>query len=89
MAIQQVPGIPWSAGEAAAVNEFLNTPVGRKWLGIMLSRKPRLDLSNTERAALSGAFSAGYEHFFGEIGATRVTADQEVPSIRSIDPTRD
>ena len=87
--MQQPPGIPWSASEAASINEFLNTSVGRKWLGIMLSRKPRLDLSSTERAALSGAYAAGYEAFFGEIAATRVSMTHESASIKSIDPTKD
>jgi hypothetical protein len=83
-------GLDWTPGEATAVHEFLNSPVGRKWLGILLSRKPRLDLSSTERAALSGAYAAGYEAMFGEISATRVALKrEETPSIRAIDPTRD
>jgi hypothetical protein len=89
MAIQHPPGIAWSPSEAAGLHEFLNTALGRKWLGILLSRKPRLDLSSTERAALSGAYAAGYESFFGEIAATRMTMEGEVQSIRSIDPTKD
>jgi hypothetical protein len=82
-------GMQWSGGEAATLNEFLNSPVGKKWLGIMMTRKPRLDLSNTERAALSGAYAAGYEAFFGEIAATRVSMTQESAGIKAIDPTRD
>lgn len=84
------PGLQWSAGEAASLNEFLNSPVGRKWLGILLTRKPRLDLSSTERAAMTGAFAAGYEHMFGEIAATRVVLREE-PSdtTKTIDPVRD
>jgi len=84
-----LPGIQWSGGEASAVNEFLNSPVGKKWLGILLSRKPRLDLSNTERAALSGAYAAGYEAFFSEIAATRVTIITEAAGLKGIDTTRD
>jgi hypothetical protein len=84
-----IPGIQWSPGEAAAVNEFLNTPVGRKWLGVLLSRKPALDLTNTERAALSGAYAAGYERIFGEMAATRVAAQPEPTGLKAIDPTRD
>lgn len=83
-------GITWSPSEAAAVNEFLNTPVGRKWLGILLTRKPRMDLTNTERAALSGSFAAGYEHIFGEIAATRTPQPMpDTASIKGIDPTKD
>jgi hypothetical protein len=85
-----LPGISWSPSEAAAVNEFLNSPVGKKWLGILLSRKPKLDLSSTERAALSGAYAAGYEALiFYEIPATRASMIQESASIKAIDPTRD
>lgn len=83
-------GIAWSPGEAAGVNEFLNSPVGRKWLGVLLTRKPRIDLSSTEKAALTGAFAAGYESIFTEIAATRVSqTPQETASVQGIDPTKD
>jgi hypothetical protein len=84
-----LPGIEWSPSEAAAVNDFLNTPVGRKWMGVLLTRKPIIDMSNTERAALTGAYSHGYEHFFAEIASTRFAASGEIASVKSIDPTRD
>jgi hypothetical protein len=85
-----LPGIEWSPSEAAAVNDFLNTPVGRKWMGVLLTRKPRVDLSaGTERAAMTGAYSAGYESFFAEIAATRFAATGEIAGVKSIDPTRD
>jgi hypothetical protein len=85
-----VPGIPWSPQEAAAINDFLNQPLGRKWLGILLSRKPRVDISTNERAALTGVFSAGYEHFFSEIAMTRVARTEEEPAnIRSMDMVKD
>jgi hypothetical protein len=83
------PGIPWSAGEAASVNEFLNSAIGKKWLGVLLTRKPRVDLGSTEKAALTGAFVAGYESFFNEIAATRVTRQEESASAKTIDPTKD
>lgn len=84
------PGIPWSPSEAAGVNEFLNSPVGKKWLGVLLTRKPRIDLTTTERAAMTGAYSAGYESFFNEIAATRVgKATFSDVSVRAIDPSKD
>jgi hypothetical protein len=84
------PGITWSPSEAAGVNEFLNSPLGRKWLGILLIRKPRIELAGTERAALTGAFAAGYEYVFGEIAATRMAVTQsDTGGLRSIDPTKD
>jgi hypothetical protein len=79
----------WSAGEAAAVNEFLKSPVGRKWLDVLFMRKPRIDLTSGDRAGLTGAFAAGYEHFFAEIAATRVTMPTDNVSAKSIDPTKD
>jgi hypothetical protein len=83
-------GIPWSPSEAAAVNEFLNTEVGRKWLGIMAVRKPRIDMGSTERAALSGAFAAGYESVFNVMAETRTTrAPTQNASAKPIDPERD
>jgi hypothetical protein len=84
------PGIAWNPGEAAAVNEFLNSAVGRKWLGVLLTRKPRIDLGSTEKAALSGAFAAGYESIFSEIAATRIGQSPiDTASAKSIDPTKD
>jgi hypothetical protein len=83
------PGLSWSAGEAAGVNEFLNSPLGRKWLGVLLTRKPRIDMLNTERAALTGVYAAGYESFFAEIAQTRVAATPESASMKPIDPTKD
>jgi hypothetical protein len=83
------PGITWSNSEAASVNEFLNTLVGKKWLGVLLTRKPRVDLTSTEKAALTGAFTAGYESFFNEIAATRLTRSDDAVSVKTIDPTKD
>lgn len=83
-------GIAWTPSEAAAVNEFLNTLVGRKWLGVLLTRKPKTDLTTTEKAALTGAYAAGYESFFVEIAATRLAmAPPESASVEGIDPTKD
>lgn len=84
-----IPGITWTPGEAAGVNDFLNSPLGRKWLGVLLTRKPQLDLSSTERAALSGAYAAGYERIFGEIAATRVSTAPETAGLKGLDPTKD
>jgi hypothetical protein len=82
-------GLSWSPSEAATVHEFLNSPVGRKWLGILMSRKPRMDLTSSDRAALTGAFAAGYEHMFAEFAATRTAAQPESFSAKAIDPVRD
>jgi hypothetical protein len=85
----RVPGITWSASESASVNEFLNSAVGKKWLGVLLTRKPRIDLTTTERAAMTGAFSAGYESFFNEIATTRLTLEEDSASVKTIDMVRD
>jgi hypothetical protein len=82
-------GLPWSAGEAAAVNEFLNSPVGRRWLDVLFMHKPRIDLTSSDRAGLTGAFVAGYESFFAEIAATRIAMQSENFSAKAIDPVRD
>lgn len=87
--MNNLPGIIWSGGEAAAINEFLNTPVAQKWMGILLTRKPKIDMSSTERAAITGAYAAGYESFFAEIAATRSSSIRPEAGLRSIDPTKD
>lgn len=82
----------WTPSDAAGLNEFLNTPLGRKWLGVMLAHKPKLDLVSTERAALTGAFVAGYEHLlFAEMGANRMAgrASELSASKPAIDPAKD
>lgn len=85
-----IPGIEWSPSEAAAVNEFLNSPVGRKWLGILLIRKPKIILEGTEKAALSGAYAAGYESFFSEVANTRIgRMPTESAGLKSIYVTKD
>ena len=86
-----LPGIQWTPGEAATVNEFLNSPIGRKWLAVLQFRKPAVDLSSTERTALSGAYAAGYEYLlFNQIPATRIALkEQESMSLKAIDPTKD
>lgn len=84
------PGmIDWGPGEASNVNQFLNSPLGKKWLAVLYSRKPRVDLKSTESAALSGAYAAGYEVFFSEIAATRASVNPESASAKTIDPTKD
>jgi hypothetical protein len=82
-------GLSWSPGEAATVNEFLKSPVGRKWLDVLFMRKPRIDLTSSDRAGLTGAFAAGYEHIFAEIAATRVATQPESFSAKAIDPVKD
>jgi hypothetical protein len=83
------PSNAWSPGEGAAVNEFLNTPVGRKWLWILASRKPRVDLSSLEKTAISGAYASGYEAVFNEISSTRSILSPEDPGVKPIDSTKD
>ena len=85
------PQNQWSPQEAASVNEFLNSAVGRKWLALLLMRRPSIDISTTERAAVTGAFVAGYDHMlFGQIPASRVVLpNQEPDNSRTIDPSKD
>ena len=83
-------GIPWSPSEASGINEFLNTPLGIKWLRVLFSKKPKIDQSSTERAALSGVFAAGYEKAWEEISNTRTALrESDSASVESIDPTKD
>lgn len=85
------PGmLDWGPGEAAAVNEFLNSPVGKKWLAVLFNRKPQFDRSvGMEKAALNGAFTAGYEQFFAEIAATRISRITEDFGVKPIDTVKD
>lgn len=82
----------WTPSDAAGLNEFLNTALGRKWMGVLLAHKPKLDLTTTERAALTGAFVAGYEHLlFSEMAVNRNAGRITTPSASKpgIDPEKD
>lgn len=88
------PANPWTPGEAASVNEFLNSAVGKRWLSLLLARRPIVDITTSERAAVTGAFTAGYDHMlFGQIPHSRdprnCAPTQEPDSSRVIDPSRD
>jgi hypothetical protein len=85
-----IPGGQWSASEATSLNEFLNTPLGKKWLWVMLMIKPTIDMASTDKAALTGAYAAGYEHFLNQIAVTRTARqDDSSASAKTIDPTKD
>lgn len=84
------PDLVWTPSDAAGVNQFLNSNLGRKWLGVLLNRKPRSVVDKgMEQAALSGAFAAGYEIFFFEIAATRVSLPSADVGAKAIDMSRD
>jgi hypothetical protein len=81
----------WTASDAAAINDFLNSKQGVRWIGTLMTMKPKVDISKgTEAAALSGAYIAGYEHLLNEvIPATRTVRAEETVSIKPIDMTKD
>jgi hypothetical protein len=80
----------WTPSDAAAINDFLNSKQGIRWLSTLMTMKPKVDLKSTEAAALSGAYVAGYEHFLNEaIPATRSVRTEEPQSLKPIDMTRD
>jgi hypothetical protein len=79
----------WTPQEAASVNEFLSTPVGQRWLFVLYSRKPRLNLDSTERAALTGAQIAGYEACLSVMDATRMAIQTDPASAKAINPAID
>ena len=82
----------WTPSDAAGLNEFLNTPLGRKWMGHLLASKPKIDMSSTEKAAMSGVYLAGYEHLlFTRIGVDRMAGAKEKASASKpgIEPEKD
>lgn len=81
----------WTPSDAAGLNEFLNTPVGIKWIATLMTLKPKVDMSKgTEIAGLTGAYMAGYEHLLNEIiPRTRVVPIEETESRKPIDMTKD
>lgn len=81
----------WTASDAAGLNEFLNTKLGVKWIATLMTLKPKIDITGTEKAGLSGAYVAGYEHLLNEvIPRTRVSAPDDTSASRKpIDMTKD
>ena len=81
----------WTASDSSAINDFLNTKQGVKWIATLMSLKPKVDISGgTEKAALSGAYVAGYEYLLNEIiPRTRAVTVEETASRKPIDMTRD
>jgi hypothetical protein len=80
----------WTASDAAAINDFLNSRQGIRWLATLMTMKPKVELKTTEAAALSGAYVAGYEHLLNEIiPATRAVRTEETVGIKPIDMVRD
>lgn len=82
---------PWTPGEAVSVNEFLNSKLGVRWLQVLFARRPKdINRDTAERAALDGAFLAGYEKAWEEISNTRVIrVEPDNASLKSLDPTKD
>jgi hypothetical protein len=79
----------WSPSEAAAVNEFLNSTVGKRWISLLQERKPPLDMTSIERTAITGSFASGYESFFKQIEATRRFESAENASAKQLDMVKD
>lgn len=79
----------WTPSDSAGIDQFLGSKLGRKWLSFLFNKKPKIDLSSTEKAALTGAFAAGFESFLNEIAYSRAVVPQSEPSPKGIDPTRD
>lgn len=81
----------WTASDAAGLNEFLNTKLGVKWISVLMTLKPKVDiLGGVEKAGLSGAYVAGYEYLLNEmIPRTRAVVVQDTESRKPIDMTKD
>ena len=81
----------WTASDASAINDFLNSKQGIRWITALMTMKPKIDITKGgEVAGLSGAYVAGYEHLLNEvIPATRTVRTEETVSLKPIDMTKD
>jgi len=84
------PGM-WTASDCAAINSFLNTPLGIKWLATLMTLKPKVVTDKgMDSGALSGAYLAGYMYLLDEIiPSTRIVRTEEVASLKPIDLVKD
>lgn len=85
-----IPNI-WTASDASAINDFLKTPLGIRWLVTLMTLKPKTIIDKgTEIAASTGSYAAGYEYLLNDvIPLTRATREEEVAARQPIDMTRD
>jgi len=86
-----LPQLPqWTPSDAAGVKQFLSTPLGTKWMMLLNSGKPRVDVAHgTETAALTGAYNAGYELCILRIYGTCTATEQVDYTARTADMTKD
>jgi hypothetical protein len=82
----------WTPSDAAGVQQFLSTPLGQKWLGLLHNYKPRItadSLKSVEQAGITGAYSAGYELCMLQIYTSCRAIEQTDYSAKTADMTRD
>jgi hypothetical protein len=84
------PGM-WTASDCSAINAFLNTPLGIKWLATLMTLKPKVVIDKgIDSGALSGAYLSGYMYLLDEIiPRTRTVRTEEVASLKPIDLVKD
>jgi len=88
-----LPQLPkWTPSDAAGVQQFLNTPLGQKWLGFLHSYKPRItvdSLKSIESAGMTGAYAAGYELCMLQIYTSCRVIEETDYSAKAVDMTKD
>jgi len=88
-----LPHLPqWTASDSAGLKEFLRTPLGDRLMTQLHSHKPRTtaeDLKTVEQAALTGAYSAGYELCTLNIYALCNVLEQADFTAKTADMTKD
>jgi hypothetical protein len=85
------PQLPqWTPSDVAGMQQFLNTPLGVKFINFLMSGKPRTVIDRgTETAALTGTYVAGYELCIIRIYMSCRSLDQPDVSVKSQDMTKD
>jgi hypothetical protein len=81
----------WTASDASALNDFLKTPLGIRWIATLMTLKPKTVIDKgTEIAASTGSYAAGYEYLLNDvIPLTRASRQEEVTARKPIDMTVD
>jgi hypothetical protein len=79
----------WSNFDRAALNEFLNSDLGQKFIRYLEQSRPKfndaLALDNINVLAISGAIAKGYEQALSEIERMRVIAKPGIPETKYIE----
>jgi hypothetical protein len=81
--------IHFSNDDSVALNAWLNTDLGQKFLRALENRRPRITGTELNELAVAGAKTLGFDLALEEIDSLRRTAGKNVTDVKFIDTHTD